>query len=75
MVKVFVQQMQEKAEKLAPSNNIFSRTENICFCGSRGILRIVCLDVFSFTRVQQERLNFWPIRKSHGSVFQGGRIA
>lgn len=75
MDKVFVQQMQEKAEKLAPSNNTFSRTENICFCGSQDILRIVCLDVFSFTRVQQERLNFWPIRKSHGSMFQGGRIA
>lgn len=75
MVKVFVQQMQEKAEKLAASNNTFSRTENICFCGSQDILRIVCLDVLSFTRVQQERLNFWPIRKSPGCMFQGGRIA
>lgn len=75
MDKVFVQQMQEKAEKLAPSKNTFSRRENTCFWGSQDILRIACLEVFSFTRVQQERLSFWSIRKSHGSMFQGGGIA
>lgn len=48
MDKVFIQEIQDKAEKLAPSNNTSFRTENICFCGFQDILRIVCLDVFSF---------------------------
>lgn len=76
MVKTFVQQKQEKANKLAPSNTTFSRRENLllmwltrysAYCMSW------CFHLYKDIAGKTRLLNLWPIRLSHGSMFPGGR--
>lgn len=63
MVKVLVQQLQEKAKKLAPNNNTSSRKENILlFCDTT--YSTYCMSQHMSSRVQQKNSNSGPLERA-----------
>lgn len=76
MVKMFVQQEQEKPKKLASSNTTFSRRENFIFVWLTRHSAYCMSWRFYLHKViagKTQLLDLWPLRKSHGSMLTSGR--